>query len=192
MKHKIRLVTLLVICISALACAAQSKNKTFGEDLKSCWILTHSAAEKILGQTVRLTENETEVKDNSHKLKCTYTAVSKDKASGRDINLYFMLEESLNEDQAKQIYKTIWESNKNHMGIEKLSGVGDEAYAHSDRSKFHWVMVRKGKFTVRFKVNKAVETTSFDELKAFAKRAAEQIHRSEPFGNDKFEKEKWL
>ncbi|CAN5839105.1 hypothetical protein BH20ACI4_BH20ACI4_35110 [soil metagenome] len=83
--------------------------------------------------------------------------------------------EGLTKMQAKKIYEVIWQSNKNHEGIEILSGIGDEAYSHSDKSNFHFVMIKKGKFTIRLKVNKAVETTSIEELKGFEKKVIELI-----------------
>lgn len=171
---KIIFLVILLAGLSASNCAAQAKTEK-SEKLSACKHLTLSDAEKILGQAAKLVEAVTEVKNDSHSLKCTYTALSKDPASGRDISLYFMLEESPSDDAAKQIYEGIWQSNKNHAGIEKINGIGDEAYFHGERPNFHFAMVRKGKFTIRLKVNKAVETTSADEVKAFVKRLTSEI-----------------
>ena len=175
MRKKIRLFVLLIASIAAVNCAAQTKNRDLSGEPKTCSLLAVSDAEKILGQAVRLIENTVEVKDNIRQSKCAYTALFRDKASGSEINLYFMLEETPGEERARQIFETIRKSNEDHQGFENLNGVGDQAYAHSDKSHFHYVMAQKGKFTIRLKVNKAVETTSFDELKTFLKKAVERI-----------------
>lgn len=163
-----------VILLSMTSCVAQSKTAK-DEKLSTCKSMTLAEAEKILGQSSKFVEANTEDKDGSHVLKCKYTAISPDKNTGREISLYFMLEESSNDEQAKQIYKDIWDSNKNHAGIELMNGVGDEAYSHSESPNFHFVLARKGKFTVRIKVNKAVENTSLAEVKNFAKKLIGQI-----------------
>lgn len=175
MKHKIKLIILLFVFISAVNCAAQNKVKDLSREPKNCSLLAESDAEKILGQAVRLIENTIEVNDDIRQSRCTYTALSRDKSSGSEINLYFMLEETPNQERARQIFETIRNSNEDHQGFENLNGVGEQAYAHSSKSHFHYVMAQKGKFAIRLKVNKAVETTSFDELKAFLKKAVKQI-----------------
>src|SRR5688500_197233 len=93
MKNKIILVTLLVICISALNCMAQSKNINSREKLKACMLLTQSDAEKILGQPVRLIENISKIEGDVRNSDCSYTGISKDKVSGKDISLYFSVEQ---------------------------------------------------------------------------------------------------
>lgn len=173
MKQLLEILTLFGILALSFSCAAQTSAKIKESD--ACKNLTKVGSEKILGQPVKLVEATTETKDNLQILKCKYSAFAKDKASGSEINLFFMLEKSSDTKQAKQIYKKIWDSNKNHHGIEVLNGIGDEAYAHSDSPNFHFVMTRKGNFTIRLKVNKAVESTSLDELKAFAKRIVAEI-----------------
>jgi hypothetical protein len=155
--------------------SAGCQTKAADEKVKPCKFLSFAEAEKILGSPVELITNSWNFADGETKFDCHYRSIKKDEASGREINLFFRLEESADESQAKKIYETIWNSNKNHQGIEILSGIGDEAYSHSDRQNFYFVMVRKGKFTIRLKVNKTADTTSFDELKAFAKKTVEQI-----------------
>lgn len=160
---------------SASVLSLNCQTKAAGEKVKPCKFLSFADAEKILGQPVELITNSWNFAGDKTRFDCNYRSVENDTASGRETNLFFMLEESPDESQAKQIYADIWNSNKNHAGIEILSGVGDEAYAHSDKQNFHFVMARKGKFTIRLKINKATETTSFDELKAFAKKIAGEI-----------------
>lgn len=164
------LLLIFSVFVVSLNCQTRSDEKA-----EECQYLTLAEAEKILGARVELVSNSWTYTTDANKFDCAYRAVEKDKASGKEINLFFRLEESTTEDQAKQIYESIWESNKNHAGIEPLSGIGDEAYAHSDKPNFHFVFARKGKFTLRMKVNKAVAATSPEALKAFAKRVVEGI-----------------
>jgi hypothetical protein len=158
------IILLMFVSISSANC----QTKAAVESVKSCKYLSLADAEEILGQKVELIENFRNSADGKLIFKCQYRTIEKDKSSGHDINLFFMLEESTTENQAKQIYQTIWNSNKNYKGIEVLKDTGDEAYSHSERPNFHFVMARKGKSTIRLKVNKAVETTSFEALKSFS------------------------
>ncbi len=170
MRHKI-LSTILFSMIFALSVNCQTnENKA-----KSCKFLTVADAEKILGSTIELVRSEKSDSTDKNRYECTYRRIEKDKTSGREVALYFMIIESPTNEKAKQLYDEIWNSNKDHQGIEVLNGIGDEAYSHSDKPNFHFVMARKGNFTIRMKVNKAVETTSFDELKAIAKRVVAEI-----------------
>ncbi|CAN5456182.1 hypothetical protein BH20ACI1_BH20ACI1_14310 [soil metagenome] len=166
---------LLFLIFFASALSLNCQTKAVNEKVKPCKFLSFADAEKILGQTVELVTNSWNFADDKSKFGCTYRSIEKDEASGREINLFFTLEESSTEEQGEKIYEDIWNSNKNRAGIEVLSGIGDEAYSHSDKPNFHFIMARKGKFTIRLKINKAVETTSLKELKAFAKKVAEQV-----------------
>jgi hypothetical protein len=167
-----KLFLFLIFFASALSVHCQTKSAD--EKVKPCKFLSFAEAEKILGQRVELVTNSWNFAADKTRFECTYRALEA-KTGGREINLFFILEESPNIEQAKRIYAEIWQSNKNHAGIEVLSGTGDEAYAHSEKPNFHFVLARKGKFTIRLKVNKAVETTSLEELKAFAKKIFEEI-----------------
>lgn len=170
-----RRILFLLLIFSAAALSASCQTVA-GEKTKDCRYLSLPEAEKILGRRVELVTNSWTFTRESTRLDCAYRAIAEAGATKREINLFFMLEESLNESRAKQIYETIRQSNKNHDGIEQLNDLGSaEAYAHSDRQNFHFVMARKGKFTLRLKVNKASETTSLAELKAFARKVVEQI-----------------
>lgn len=165
----------IILLLSVSVLSVNCQTKAADEKPKPCKYLSLEDAEKILGQKIELIENSWNSADGKTIFKCNYRAAAKDAASGQDVNLFFMLEESPSENQAKQIYQTLWNSNKNHEGIEILKDFGDEAHSHSDRPNFHFVLARKGTFTIRLKVNKAVETTSFEALKSFSKKILEQI-----------------
>jgi hypothetical protein len=170
-----RKVLLLLMLFLASALSLNCQTKPAAEKVNPCKYLSFAEAEKILGQRVRLITNSWDFKDDKTRFDCTYRSIEKDKTSGWETSLFFTLEESADEVGAKQIYTNIWNLTENHAGIEILSGIGDEAYARSDVPNFHFLMARKGKFTIRLKINKAVETTSFDELKAFAKKVIGEI-----------------
>lgn len=171
---KIKILLLLTL-VSASVLSLNCQTKAADEKIKPCKFLSFAAAEKILGAPVELVTNSWNFANDKTKFDCNYRIVETDKASGRETNLFFTLEESASEERAREIYADIWQSNKNHAGIETLSEIGDEAYAHGDGRNFYFVMARKGKFTIRLKINKTAETTSFEQLKAFAKKFAEQI-----------------
>jgi len=171
-----RKILMLLLIFTASALSLNCQTKTAAEKAKPCKYLSFAEAEKILGQPVELITNSWTFTADINRFECSYRAFEKDETTGRAVNLFFVLEESPTEDAARKIYADIWESNKNHEGIEVLSAIGaNEAYAHSDRKNFYFVFARKGRFTLRLKVNKTVETVSFEELKAFAKRFIEQV-----------------
>lgn len=140
-----------------------------------CQFLSRAAAEKILGQAARITENKVDQKGDVRTFRCTYTAAANDPASGRSVNLIFMLEENANIEQAQTTFESIRKSNQNHAGFTNWLGVADEALVHSERPNFHFVMVRKGRYSIRVKVNKAVESTSLDEVKNFVSKLVAQF-----------------
>src|ERR1051325_6652211 len=63
------------------------------ERLKPCQLLVQSAAERMLGQPVRLIHDTSELRGARRQCACGYTGVSKDKASGQDAYLFFSVEE---------------------------------------------------------------------------------------------------
>jgi hypothetical protein len=172
--NRITMIPLFTILMLTLSCQAQNKSGP-DEKQKDCKLLSRIEAEKILGRSVELVTNSWTFTADLTRFDCTYQALANDPGDERAINLYFLLEEAADETEARRIYADIWNSNRNHRGIEVLSGIGDEAYRHSDNANFHFVMARKGKFTIRLKINRTSETTSPEELKAFAKKVIGKI-----------------
>jgi hypothetical protein len=179
MKHTKRLLLLVVICISALNCTAQSKNINSSRQVKACTLLAQSDAEKILGQPVRLIENTSKIQGGVRKSDCVYRGASNDKFSGKPINLYFSLEQRQQNptvEQARQVFESTYRKiNEPDLLVQVLNGIGDKAFLISNPPSFHFIMVRKGEVIFRFKMNKAAEKTSLEELKEFAKKISEQI-----------------
>jgi hypothetical protein len=164
---------LLILILSTSALFVNCQTVTNAEKPKPCKYLSFEEAEKILGAKVELVTNSWEFTKDITRFRCHYRAV--EPGSGQEINLFFMLEEDSTETAARSSYAEIWNSNKSSRGIEVLNGVGDEAYTHTDPPNFQFATARKGKFTVRVKINKAPEIVSFESLKAFLKRTVEQI-----------------
>ncbi|HVE57464.1 MAG TPA: hypothetical protein VNB22_11595 [Pyrinomonadaceae bacterium] len=174
MRRKI-LLLLIIFSASALSFNCQ----TTDEKTKACKFLSFAEAEKILGGKVELVTNSWTFTTDITRFDCTYRAVEKDKASGKDINLYFSFEQqdqNATVEKAREVFASTYRKiNEPDIFVGKLSGVGDEAFLISNPPNFHFMMVRKGTKIFRIKLNKAGKGTSLEELKTFMKKAAEQI-----------------
>lgn len=148
------------------------------EKLKPCQLLTQANAERILGQSVRLTGDKSELKGEVRQCRCTYTGVSKDPASGQDINLHFSFEQKENQpsaEQARQVMDTTKSENAHDLSIRDLSGIGDQAFLLGEEPNVHFIMARKGAVVIRLQIKQATEKTSLEELKAFAREVAKRL-----------------
>lgn len=131
--------------------------------------LTLSDAEKIMGEPAMLECNSFLQRGSTREYKCAYTALSQDDRTGKTGKLYFMSEAYADEALAKTAYTEIYESNKRHDGIEIVSGLGDEAYYHSDGTNFYFFLVRKNEKMFRLKLNKVTSHSSVQNFKEVAK-----------------------
>jgi hypothetical protein len=163
-----------VIGVPTLNCQTNTTEKT-----KPCKFLSFADAAKILGQPVEVVTNSWTFTTDKTRFECTYRGVEKDKASGKDINLYFSLEQipqTPNAERAHEVFETAYRKiNEPDILVEKLNGIGDEAFLISNPPNFHFIMVRQGESIFRVKLNKAGGGTSLEELKAFMKKAAAQV-----------------
>ena len=126
-------------------------------------------AEEILGEKAELTDSSTEARGGAITTSLTYMATSKDTTSGKTGALYVMFENYNVLKAAKDMYSSIKTANEKN-GIETITGLGDEAYYHSDNRNFCFIMLRSGNKILRMKVNKLTSKTS---IEAFRKVAAE-------------------
>jgi hypothetical protein len=150
----------------------------FCEKMKPCQLLVQSDAERILGQPARLTQDTSVLKGDVRQCLCAYTGVSKDKASGQDVYLFFSLEQkevTPSAEQAHQVLKTTKAENEHDLDILDLTGIGDEAILLSNDADSHLIMARKGGIIMRLQAKKAAEKTSLNDLKAFAERVFKQL-----------------
>jgi hypothetical protein len=167
----------LFLIFAASALSLNCQTKTAEEKVKPCKYLSFADAEKILGAQVELVTNSWTFTKDITRFDCTYRAVEKDKASGKDINLYFSSEQQdSTAEQVHEVFETASRKiNEPDIFVGKLSGIGDEAFLISNPPHFHFMMARKGKNIFRIKLNKAGEGTSLEELKAVVKKIVEQL-----------------
>ena len=158
----------MVLGLGSCQQASQSQTSaTKPAQVSAC--INKSTAEKIMGQSAKLTQNSTERKPMLMSYKCTYTALQPDAKSNRPIALYYQFDAYDTEAEASKTYKGILESNRQMEGLKILEGFGDEAYSHSDKQNFCMVIARKGSKLLRIKLNKLTEKSSVAELERIAK-----------------------
>jgi hypothetical protein len=148
------------------------------EKQKPCELLTQSDAEKILGQAVRLSGENSERKGEIRQCSCMYTSVAKAPSTGQDINLYFSFEQkegSPSAEQAQRVMALTKSENAHDTVITDLSGIGDEAFRLGEEPNVHFIMARKGAVVIRLQIKQATEKTSLEELKNFASTVAKRL-----------------
>lgn len=138
-------------------------------------LLTLSYAEEIMGEPAELTCNTFIEKGDTLEYKCDYTALSKDEVTGKTGKLYFMYEIYPNVVAAGDAQASIYNANKGHQGVEVVTGVGDEAYYHTDGTNFYFYLVRKNEKMFRMKLNKITSHSSEENFKEVAKGIADQL-----------------
>ncbi|MCU7549987.1 hypothetical protein OCK74_12715 [Chitinophagaceae bacterium LB-8] len=132
-------------------------------------LFTLPDAERILGEKAHLSDSALTIKEDTLAYKCAYTANATDQKTGKTGNIYFMVEQFAKVSIAQYIYSSIKRANENHEGVKVLHDLGDEAYFHSDRQNFYFILVRKGEKLLRMKVNKTTSATSLDEFNSIAR-----------------------
>ena len=76
---------------------------------------------------------------------------------------------------AENAYSAIYQANNKHNGVEVVSGLGNEAYYHSDQTGFYFILVRKNKKMFRLKLNKITSHSSVIEFKEAARRIVDKL-----------------
>lgn len=122
--------------------------------------LTLAQAEQILGEPAHLSDQEAFVQKAIRTYNSAYLANAPDQASGKTGALYFMLEEYPEPVAAAAAYTAIWQANQAHAGIEPFEQAGDQAYFHTDKQNFLFILARKRNLLIRIKVNKVTSRTS--------------------------------
>jgi hypothetical protein len=124
-------------------------------------LITLSEAEEIMGERMLLADSSTTKENDGQVYKCAYKAYTEDPKSRKTGSIYFLAQVYNDTSSAKQRYTFIKTANEGH-GIKVLEGLGDEAYFHTDKENFYFVMVRVGTTVFNMKVNKITSTTSLD------------------------------
>ncbi|MBK7705802.1 MAG: hypothetical protein IPJ30_08460 [Acidobacteria bacterium] len=134
-----------------------------------CRFVSRAEATRILGgvpEDVRMSES---TRADGDRTECEF------KLNPRVV-FYFLIIKSPTDDMAKRLHDEIWNSNKDHAGVELGTGVGDGSYSHVNRPNFLFFAARSGKFNVRLKVNKPIHGTSLEEMERTAKRIIGEIN----------------
>jgi hypothetical protein len=138
-------------------------------------LLTLTDAKKIMGEPARLTDNSFTKKGDTLEYKCEYTALAQDAVTSKTGQLYFMYEKYKGIAAAANAYKAIYQGNSRHKGVEIVSGLGSEAYYHTDQTGFYFFLVRKNEKMFRMKLNKVTSHSSQTEFKAAARRIVDKL-----------------
>jgi hypothetical protein len=138
-------------------------------------LLTLSSAEGIMGEAAELSCNTFTKKTDTLEYKCDYTALSQDANTGKTGKLYFMYEIYASVAAAENAYTAIYQANSGHEGIEIVSGLGDEAYYHSDGKNFYFFLVRKNEKMFRMKLNKVTSHSSEVNFKEVTRHIVDKI-----------------
>lgn len=133
------------------------------------YILTLQEAQSILGEPAHIKESSDSTKAGVREYKSSYEANAIDVATNKIGMLYYIYEDYKSEAAAKKTYTDIKVGNQRSQGFETLSNLGDEAYFHTDKSNFQFILARKGNKMIRLKVNKVTSKTSVEGLKSVAK-----------------------
>lgn len=138
--------------------------------------LTLEDATAVLGEPSHKMEGLVSKDKDAERVHCSYSANAGDERSGKTGTIYFLLEKYKSEEKAKERYSFIYDSNKDHDGVQKIAALGDEAYFHSDGTNFYFIMVRKGDKVFNMKVNKITSKTSREQFDAVARKITASLN----------------
>ena len=122
-----------------------------------------SDAKKVRGMHARLTTNATKEKDGVIKHDLAFTGTI-----DTNSHLYVLSAKYTGGAAAHQAYAAIVSANAGMPGQEKLNGIGDEAFFHTDSQHFELLIFRKNDRMVTLKVNRITAKTSVTELRKLA------------------------
>lgn len=148
---------------------SQSQSATSKNNGQVSACINQATAERILGQTAKLTKSTSERTSEAMVYKCTYTALTPDPKSNRQVNLYYHFDVYNDVATASKAYRGVLSSNADMPGVKTLENFGDEASFHSDNENFCMIIARKGNKMLRIKLNKLTVKSSPDELQKVAK-----------------------
>lgn len=154
---------------------SQNGSQAFPITINPGRLFTEADAEKILGTPSHLSNSSTKQEADALTYRCKYEADTKDRISQKTGTIYFLFEDFHLARLAQKKYKEIKNANE-HLGIEVLANLGEEAYYHSDGTNFYFIMVRKGAKVFNLKVNKITSTTNLEAFKRTAKKIANSVN----------------
>jgi hypothetical protein len=138
-------------------------------------LLTLADAERIMGEQAKLTCNTFITKGDTMEYKCDYTSLLQDAKTSKTGKLFFMYEIYSGVAAAANAYAGIYQANNRHEGVEVVSGLGDEAYYHTDKTGFYFFLVRKNRKMFRLKLNKITSHSSAMEFKEVTRHIVDSL-----------------
>ena len=169
---------LLLLCVLLTSTSCTRVFRKLRGPIKPCSLATKSDAEKILGQPVLPPFEKIKPENEIPFPLCEYTTSAKS-AGFPEGNLTFYIlqnEQPRTGEWAKSIMQ---DTRKQHEGdqLENLSGIGDEAFSFVTKLMWteHSIWIRKNDTVFGFVLDSDSEKISLDELKALAKRIANQL-----------------
>jgi hypothetical protein len=158
---------LLWLCVS-VACTTSTPDQSSSTStkVKIVWDppmnITKEEVEQILGEASSVGTEQSYLQNEVKAYMVAYTALTKDTVTDRLGNIYYMIEQYPTLELAHREYDSIRKGNEHAEGFKLLSGVGDEAYFHSDQKNFLFLLMRKNLYLLRLKVNKITSNTNRD------------------------------
>lgn len=184
MRHEARrylpfsfLLICLLMIIMTPAAEGYSDQADWCERLNPCQMLGTAQAERILGQSARLSRQISELRGDARQCGCAYTGLSTNNTGGQESVLYFVVERregNMSAGRAQQIMQSTKDDNAHDLSVVELQGTGDEAFLLSAESSSCLLMARKGGVIIRLQV-KHSEKLSIEALKAFAREAIARL-----------------
>jgi hypothetical protein len=148
---------------------ASIKSNSAAKPQERSRFLTLADAEKIMGEPMHVIDSSTTLDAESITYQYAYKALEADPKTQVTGAIYFLLQGYNELSGAQKRYSFIKDANKGH-GIKELTGLGDEAYFHTDGENFYFIMVRKGVNVFNMKVNKITSTTSLESFNEVARQ----------------------
>ena len=171
--------TLICFVFSLPACKTQESAGpgvfSLKNGIKPGTLLSQAEADQVLGEASHVSDSLTSNEQGIATYRSTHTANATEPGTGELGNLYFMIEQYPDAEKASTNYNSIKQGNQGHEGFEVLTGLGDEAYFHTDYINFYFILVRKGDVMFRMKVNKVTGSSSVEKFKEVAVGMAEKV-----------------
>jgi len=168
------LFTIIVATLMLQACTTSESNNSTLYSITPSNALNLTDAKRVLGENVHQTDS-TWTKGNTITYLCSFTANGTDSTTNRNGVVYFLIEQYPSIEEAQKKYSDTKTANENHEGVKAVDGLGDEAYFHSDKENFYFIMVRKANVVFNMKVNKITGNTSLRKFTLVAKEITNSL-----------------
>jgi len=168
------LFTIIIATLILQACNTSENNNSTLYSITSSNVLNLTDAKRILGEKAHQTDS-TWTKGNITTCLCSFTANDTDSITNRRGVIYFFIEQYPSIEEAHKKYTDTKTANENNEGVKALTDFGDEAYFHSDKENFYFIMVRKANVVFNMKVNKITGNTSLRKFTHVAKEITNSI-----------------